>query len=744
MSDSPSSWKRLLCLLLLLAIGGCNRTPKPADPGASSAETGGADAAAGGAPASRIIPVRRDVKDLEGNWVMVTTLQARDYYLWIAQLKKNDKGQFEGDVLDIAKNEKSPFHPFLSSMEPALQAVEIDGTSVKLKCKSKLGTFDFEGQFDGVAVRGTLAANPQEILIGRLLPTDASKLSDYVTDALPPAIDLFTNAIKSMQNQPDPKVILKLARENRTSPVSLETVYGMLTLHARAGFDDATVLAIIAQYIDLAKVWGPRMQIQAEVAVAQQMVTSARLPAEALKHLDEAEKLLGENAEAMKSRIQMFREQAEIQVSLAKSHSKSDEDRAAAHTELQAALSKQPFNAEILFALAEYAAATGKDDVAIEYYSTIVALPLLEQFVLARRAGQPAGDPTPSEVLTELWTKRHGDKEGLDPHLSKLHQERLASLRNELRQAGPPVPPPDSGDHTVLVEFFTGGQMPPAVATEVAMDAIRETYSTSQVVTLRYHQHVPGPDGLVNQESEDRYAFYEQGRIPIVALDGALLDPDQVPYGGFVQTSGTAYTIFRAVLDPRVKQSTPIRIELSAAIENGDLAIEAAVTGATEEQLPSLRLRLALAEETVEAPMPNGIRSHAMVVREMPGGARGIAPKKGELKFSSSMPASDLQHHLDDYMTRYEAGNKIEIPAAAKPGIRNRLFLVGWVQNDKLAQDHPEIGRAILQTAIIPVTGSGSGTESKTEPNPQPPNTSTEKPPTDKAVATPPAPALPE
>lgn len=739
MSDSPSSWKRLLCLLLILGICGCNRTPKPDDPSANSAETGGTEAAPAGAPGSRIIPVRRDVKDLEGNWVMVTTLQGRDHYLWVAQLKKNDQGQFQGDVLDISKNEKSPFHPFLSGMEPVLDGVEIDGTSVKLKAKSKVGTFDFEGQFDGVAVRGTLAASPQEILIGRLLPADASKLSDYVTDALPPAADLFMNAIKSMQNQPDAKVILKLARENRTSPLSLEAVYGMLTLHSRAGFDDATVLAIIAQYIDCAKVWGPRMQIQAEIASAQQMVTSARLPSEALKHLSEAEKLLGENAAAMKSRIQMFREQAEIQVSLAKSHSKSEEDRAAAHSELQSALEKQPYNAEILLALAEYAAATEQEDVAIEYYSSIVALPLLEQFVLARRAGKPPGDPTPSEVLTTLWTKKHGDKESLDPHLNKIHQDRLGSLRNELRKAGAPVPPLDAGDHTVLVEFFTGGQMPPAVATEVAMDAIRETYPTSQVVALRYHQHVPGPDGLVNQDSEDRFAYYEQGRTPIVALDGALLDPDQVPYGGFVQTSGTAYTIFRAVVDPRVKQSTPIRIELSAAIENGDLAIQAAVTGATEEQLPSLRLRLALAEESVEAPMPNGIRSHAMVVREMPGGARGIAPKKGELKFSFSMPASDLQQHLDDYLTRYEAGNKIEIPAEAKPGIRNPLYLVGWVQNDKLAQDRPEIGRAILQTAIIPVTGSGSFSESKTEPNPKPVAASTEK-----AAVTPPPPALPE
>ena len=121
-----------------------------------------------------------------------------------------------------------------------------------------------------------------------------------------------------------------------------------------------------------------------------------------------------------------------------------------------------------------------------------------------------------------------------------------------------------------------------------------------------------------------------------------------------------------------------------------------------------------------------------MLVREMPGGARGVAPKKGELKFSFSMPYAELQQHLDEYMKQYEAGNKIEIPANEKPPVSGPLYLVAWVQNDKADNEHPEIGRAILQTAIVPVAGLGGKMVTAV-----PKTAATES-------ATPPAPALPE
>jgi hypothetical protein len=727
MSDRWSMSKQLLCWLILAAICGCNKTPAG---GGSSAETGEVSEQDAQTTSKRIIPIRRDVKELDGNWVMVVTQQGRDHYVWLCNFKKDSAGKIEVKLTDAGQ---------MAPLEPKLDLAEVTAKTVHLQVTNKSAVLDFVGEFEGGAIRGTLSPGNGEVYAARLLPADASKLADYVADALPPAADIYMNTIKKMGNQPDAKVILQIAREYRTSPLSLDTIFGLLSLSSRVGFDDPTVLEIIDRYIDLSKVWGPRMQAQAELLTAQQLVTSGRLTTEAIKHLDEAEKLAGDGNTAIKSRVQVFREQAEITLALAKSRSKSDEERAAANAELLPGLKKQPYNAEILVALGDYAAAHDQREAAINYYSSVVALPLLEQFVLARRAGQPPGDPTPSDILRKLWAEQHGNEDGLQEHLEKVYSETLAQMRDELRGKGPAVPPADIGDHAVLVEFFTGAQMPPAIATEIAMDAVRETYPTSQVITLRYHQHIPGPDGLVNQDSEDRLASYEQGRVPLVAVDGALLNPDQVPYSGFMQSSGTAYSIFRTVLDARLKQSSPIRLQLSGKVENDELMIEASATGMKEDDLPSLRLRLVLAEESVDAVLPNGMRHHAMLVREMPGGARGVAVKKGELKFSLSMPVSELQQRLDEYLSRYETGNKIQLPANAKPAIRGPLYLIGMVQNDKLNPSRPDFGRAILQSAIVPVTGfAASPVKETTEPVAAP----TEKP-AAAPEGSPPAPALP-
>jgi hypothetical protein len=742
MSDPQWSWKRLAGLLLIVAVAGCYKTPATTGVDSETGSVDPADAAASGTKTKKIIPINRDVRSLDGNWVMVVTGPDKegmlhDRYVWILRLSKDADGKYQAAMVDTTYDKN----------DPAIESVGVDGQTVSLKVRNKIATIDFLGDFDGRAIRGTLAGAPQEMYLARMLSTDEEKLEGFVESALPPAADVFMNAIKSMQKQPQPKVILDLAREHRTSPISLEAVFGLLNLQIRAEYNDETIREIVGLYVELSRIWGSRMRLQAEMIIAQQLIGMVRLPDDALNHLAEAEPLLGllepqlgGRVPAMKARIQILRDQAQLQSSLVRIRSKSDDERTAAFAALQSELKKQPYNPEILLALAEYCAATKQRLAAIEHYSVIVAMPMIEALLLSRRAGLPPGDPTPREVLAKLWTAEYGNPDDLQSHLIKLHHERLASLQNEIQQNGAPVVPAEAGDHTVLVEFFTGGQAASAVATEIGIDALRQTYPAAKVVALRYHQHIPGPDGLVNQDSEDRFAYYALDQTPMLAVDGAVVNPDQVRMLGFVNGGGSAYSILRAIVDPRLKQSTPIRIELAGRVDNGELTIEAAVTGATEDELPSLRLRLALVEETVESPMPNGIRRHAMVVREMPGGARGIAAKKGELKFSFSMPAEELQQHLTDYMSRYEAGSRIEIPAEVKPPVRGPLHLVGWVQNDKLDTDHPEIGRAVLQTAIVPVSGHFPDGGSPATPDRKPESTAPARP----ASTTPPAPALPE
>ena len=721
-----------LCLLIVF-LAGCNRTkPGAAAGGASTAEDGvPATTSKGKGAAGTIVPINRDPKSLEGNWVMVLTLQGRDHYVWIVRLSKGADGKISGEFIDTTKDK----------LNPQIVETVVEDSLVKLKIKNTVGAIDFQGLFDGHAIRGTLANGIQELYTARLLNTEATSLTDYANEAGPPASDIFQKSITAMQQQPNLKEIVRLARENRISPVSFEVLGGLLANQSKFHITDAELLETIDEYLACAKIWGPRMVVKAELQSAEHLITARRLPEVALKHLARAEELHSDKSEGFERYVANYRDSAEVQIGLKMSRSESEADRAEAHVALTKLLNSQPYNAEILFALATHCQATKQIDEAIAYYSDIAALPMLEQFLMSLRAGQPAGDPTTGDQLKKLWVERNGDDTGLEKHLSETYHTKIDALLREVREKSPATATTERGDHAVLVELFTCGQGGNCVAADLAVTAASANYSLSDLVVLRYHQHSPGPDGMTNQDGEDRFSYYEVAATPTVAVDGLVLDSNQFPFVGPIQLSGTAYTMIRQHIDLRRKQSTPIRLQLEAGVTDGQLSIHAAVTGATEEQLPTLRLRLALAEDVVESRMPNGIRRHEMLVREMPGGARGIAPKKGELKYDFTMPVTDLQLHLDEYIQRFEAGNKLKFPDEMKPPIRGAFHLVGWVQilSDKSDAKNPS--KLILQTAAVPVAGfNAAASAADSSPSVAPKNAVA---PTGSSTA-PPAPALPE
>ena len=723
MSRFARSISCCLCLLVLFPAG-CGRTkPGTANGSASISEDGVASTTTKGkGAAGTIVPINREPKSLEGNWVMVLTIEGRDHYVWIVQLSKGAEGKLSGEVVDATKDK----------LKPQIVEAAVEDSLVTLKIKNTAGIIDFQGLFDGRAIRGTLANGVQELYTARLLNTEATSLANYADEAGPPASDVFQKSIKAMQQRPDLKEIVRVASEHRTSPISLEILGGLLANQTKFPNTDLELMGVIGEYIECAKLWGPRMGVKAELHSAEQLIVARRLPDEALKHLARAEELHGVKSADFAHYVANYRSTAEIQIGLKQSLSESEADRAQAHAALLQLLKIQPYNAEVLLTLATHCQATKQTDEAIAYYSDIVALPLLEKYLMTLRAGQPAGDPTPGDLLKKIWVERHGDDKGLDEHLSEVHRTKIDALIREIREKSPVAAPTELGDHAVLVELFTSGQSAESVAADLAASAVSAEYPLTDLVVLRYHQNIPGPDGMTNQDGEDRFAYYEAASTPALVVDGLVLDSNQFPYNGPIQLSGTAYNMFRQFIDLRRKQSTPIRLQLEASVTDGQLSIRAAVTGVPEEQLPTLRLRLALAEDVVESRMPNGIRRHEMVVREMPGGARGIAPKKGELKFSFEMPVTDLQLHLDEYIQRFETGKRLTFPTEMKPPIRSTFHLVGWVQilSDKSDEKNPS--KLIVQTATVPVTGLGPAITPNNAVEPAGPSTA------------PPAPALPE
>ena len=440
----------------------------------------------------------------------------------------------------------------------------------------------------------------------------------------------------------------------------------------------------------------------------------------ALPHLDSAEKKMGDDQPQAAEVIAALRDAAQtnLRIQDLASSTASDDVKKTAFADLTNLLKKQRYNADILNALAMEAERTGQLDLAMDYYSEVVALPMLEPMIIRSRAGQPPDTPSPSESLKKLWVKKNGGEndEGYIQFVDSVYRQKIDAMLAEIQaKETAALPAADAVKHTALVELFTGMQCPPCVSADLALSAIGKTYPTSQVIVIRHHQHIPLPDGLVNQDSEERGAFYETGSTPTVTLDGMIVDSRY--YAGPIQSSPSAYSVFRKIIDQRLAEKNDVQLEMSAKVIDGQLQVSVAATGIPDDVLPSCRLRMAIVENEVRTIVvngSNGIRDHEHLVREMLGGANGIPPKRGELKYSITIPLADIQKHVVDYIKQFEAGKRFEFPREMKPSIQGPLSLVAWVQNDRVLPNSNL--KLILQSAMIPVSNDQ---EPATEPKPE-------------------------
>ena len=752
---SLSFWTRCLILMLLLTTG-CS--PKPSTQTTETTEDGVAvPAAEGGKSKKTLVPVKRNVTSLEGNWVVVVTTQRSDNYRWIIKFVKNNEGKVVAEFVDTSRDKEE-------QETPKILSSDIEGDSVRISFQRGDELFDFAGTFQQGFIRGTVRSSPKDVYLTRLLPTDESSLARFEATGLPPATDLFNSILKSKDVKPDD--LLSAARENRTSPIAQDLFAMLMSGHHQANFDEAKVKELIDTYLSAANLWGDRWAARVEMSIAVNLINGRTFSSLAMPHLESAEAKFGDDRNAFTEMFTSFRDAANVNLRTLQlsSPSVSDEIKSDAFTQLTELLKKQRYNPEILFALATEAERTNQTDLAMQYLSDIVALPMLEAMVIRARAGQPPDTATPTESLRKLWAQKNKDNDSDDAFsafVDNAYRTEIAKYIDEMKQQVPAKPESVPGNRTVLVELFTGMQCPPCVGADLALSAIGQSYPSSEVIVVRHHQHIPLPDGLVNQDSEERGAFYDTGATPTVVIDGMVVDARF--YAGPIQVAGTAYKVFRQVIDSRVADKSDVKLELSAAVTNGQLEVSVAASGIPDDLLPSCRLRMAVVENEVRTIVPNGsngIRDHEFLVREMLGGAKGIPPKKGELKYSITIPLDDIQQHVIDYIKQYEAGKRFEFPKQMKPPMQGPLSLVAWVQNDKI--DSQLKSKLVLQSAMIPITGIQSAEKEAATPSgpaatpPVTPEPATKEPPAttpkesgeatsvEGPEMTPPAPALPE
>ncbi|HUQ68762.1 MAG TPA: hypothetical protein VM165_04520 [Planctomycetaceae bacterium] len=698
----PFRLRFLALLLSVLPIAACTppapTTTAPAsDPDGGEAPSTPAATAAKPAPSTgRGLQVRPELKTFNGVWGLVLTQaipdrsgqQAfRDLCISLFELKYGGEDDWSGEVLATLQGANAF----------KVAAVRVDNTALEIDFQMSEATLEFRGNLVDGVVRGTLTMPDAGITPAILRPTQERTFEGWDPMPLAAGMERFS---KAMADRNQPQAMLDAANEFRGSVLSVNAYEGIIgRLSQYPGLDEAAVRGIIRDYVDMAAMWGPRLESQAKLNAALSVAMVRRFPELALELADVAEKDKGGSRANWQETLNFAREQAALDLGLKGLKSKDAQIQQKAFEDLQGLLSKQRYNPELLDALAIYADKTNQKPLAKQYFAEIVALPLLEDMWQQTRAGQPPGDPTPRERLLKLWEDEHGNLDGFDQFLVETHKQRMAELMEQVQQAGKPAVAADQQQRTVLVELFTGTACPPCVAGDVALSILRKVYPAPQAIVLQFHQHVPGPDPLTNLDSEDRFAYYEGTGTPTAMIDGQPLPPPGL--GGILQHVERVYGFVRTATDARLQVPSAAKLTLSAKVEGDELVVEAIATDFPEDQAPNLRLRLAVAENHVDFVAPNGIREHEFVVREMLGGAKGTGVKSGRLTYSLRMPFADIKQHLTDYLAQFETGR--DYTFLVKPLKLQELSLVGWVQNDET--------REVLNAAVTPVDGVGAAKE---------------------------------
>jgi hypothetical protein len=350
------------------------------------------------------------------------------------------------------------------------------------------------------------------------------------------------------------------------------------------------------------------------------------------------------------------------------------------------ALDEQQPYAELALQLAQQAEKALGDDASLEQQATVVAL----LASAARGAGK--------EDLAKVADERSAKIE--------------TALDEEYHRTVPPFEPKkftgrDDPNHTrvVLMELFTGAQCPPCVAADVGFDVLLKTYQPTELVTLQYHLHIPGPDPLTNADTVERSKYYAVRGTPSTYFNGAM----EAYGGGGMANAEKKYDQYREVIDTRLKDARAAEIKLNVT-RSGDSII---VAGSAQAKLPpaekdaantkdkpgsdkeksdqasdekeadkpmepKLRLRLALTEESIRYVGGNKLRFHHHVVRALPGGAEGLEMVAGQCQVNQTIDLAEVRKSLEEYLSSDER----KYPYAL-PEIRlEDLSLVAFVQDD--------------------------------------------------------------
>jgi len=309
----------------------------------------------------------------------------------------------------------------------------------------------------------------------------------------------------------------------------------------------------------------------------------------------------------------------------------------------------------------------------------------------ARRAERMISETDDSAtVLETLNLVSNALTQAGKPDEAKPYAARIARLETKDYQdyvkAFPPFAPETySGrkamsDRGVLVEVMSGATLPPSVAIDLAADQAQRTYKPAEAIVLHYHLHLNGVDLLTSPQGVERLSEYakklRQEDFPFAAVAGK----PTLTKGGLLSDSEKQYKSLWKAIDEELEKPANVKLSLTAEKGEKGYTLKAKVADLATPG-DNMSLRFAIAEEKVRHRGSNGLRYHHMVVRAMPGGAKGVPLTKKDHEQTVTFNLDDLKKeikaHLQTVTERENDSLPSELPLALKG-----LKAVAYVVND--------------------------------------------------------------
>ena len=627
-------------------------------------------------PPAKTLP-RRETP--AGRWILelhqITRFTPHWFPLAVVEIQAADGGGYQVTTAE----------PATLLDDAAYQEAEVTSDTARLMFSFPRGSLTFNGRFADGQFIGNVLFTAGLCTAARLSATSGAS-SDDLKPRENVAASEFVDVVNSepegrttrirefISRHPDNAVVLdaykRLAHFAKQDSLSAEDVQRLITENERA-----------------AERWGERRRQMVKLDVAMNLAGGRHLPELALELLADVERSLDEGtAAAWTPVIDSGRQSAKI--TLAQSHLESDDDatRLAAEQQVRELLGKDPYNSELLLTLARHIRKQGNAQEAIERFGTLAVTPCLDMLLQQQGLIEAPGGEFPIETVARLWEKKHGNTDGLDEYLNGLYDQLVGGLATDK------VPPrgPGDGNRVALVELFTGAGCPPCVAADLATGVLESTYEHSEVIVIRYHKHVNGPDPMTTTDGEHRFSFYNVGGTPDIRINGDEFHGNPT---GFLPHVKRAESQLRDQIDPILEQTTPVTIRPTAVLNEGNVQLSVNVEG-VPTGTSSARLRLLLAEKHIEFLAPNGIRSHEMIVRWMPGGPDGVALDGAAGSYEEDVSLDEVRRQLNASLHAMERARGQRL-FPFRPLSLDDLYLVAMVQDDETQQ--------VFQSAVVPV-----------------------------------------